>query len=155
MWFSMNLSALTRFPLGLKDWEVGIERRPRERVDMGQNSENRAAGARFQQAKHGEAWNLAVGTWLGWGKPELKDWEAEIKRRARGRVDMGQNAKNGAAGTWFLRTKCGKPCIWVLMCVLGLAKPGLRWWGHTNGPHVKGGEFERKCGNRVVGARFL
>jgi hypothetical protein len=55
---------------------------------------------------------------LRWGKAKLKGWEAEIKRRARGRVDMGQNAKNVAAGLVFCERIAGG-------IVFGLARPDL------------------------------
>ena len=68
--------------LGLRGWEVGIDRRVRV-VWLGSKTENHAVGARFSRTNHGGACSWVVGTYLGLGKPGLRGWEVGIDQRVK------------------------------------------------------------------------
>jgi hypothetical protein len=113
--------------LGLKGWEVGIDRRVRV-VWFGPKTENRAAGARFSRTNRGGgARSWVAGTYLGPGKPGLRSWELGIDGRTR--VEgFGGETKSRAAVARFSRTNRGGPLKWVKETYLGLGKPGSRSW---------------------------
>jgi hypothetical protein len=67
-----------------------------------------------------EGLDLAVGTWLEWGKPKLKDWAVGIEQRAR---EAGYESKYQAIRARFLLTNSGG-------VVFGLGRPdlgGVNW----------------------------